>query len=145
MARPLRQLIDDIHHPHAVKDMTARPERCRYLWPRVKIEERGKGQPHISPFIGNRRTAQCTGYLARQYSFAAIEDAVVEPQVSDPGNEPDILFMEDCGPLHGCAVQGLTVAAVAYLGIDRIGADFVPYCTTMAVRPILRCEAFVIG
>jgi len=74
----------------------------------------------------------------------AIEDAVVEPQMLNPGGEPDILFVENCGPLHGRAMQPLAIAAMTNLGVDRIGADFVPHRTAMAVGSILRDKAFVV-
>ena len=53
VAGPFRQLIEDIHHSHAVEDVTARLERFRDLRRRAEIEKRGKGQPHVSTFIGN--------------------------------------------------------------------------------------------
>lgn len=72
------------------------------------------------------------------------EDAVVEPQTPGPGRESDVLFMEDRRPLHGRAVQGLTLPAMTDFGIDRLGADFVPYGTTMASGSILRDKVFVV-
>ena len=74
----------------------------------------------------------------------AIEDAVIEPQMLNTGCEPDILFVENRGPLHGRAVQHLAIAAMTDLGINRIGADFVPHRMAMATGAILRDEAFVV-
>ncbi len=58
--------------------------------------------------------------------------------------EPDIAFMKNRGPLHGRAVQNLAHAAMTDLGIDRIGADFVPHRMAMATGAILGDEAFVV-
>jgi hypothetical protein len=73
-----------------------------------------------------------------------VEGAVIEPQILNPSYEPDILFVENRGPLHGGTVQYLANAAMTNLGVDWIGADFVPHHTAMAAGSILRDEAFVI-
>ena len=74
----------------------------------------------------------------------AIEYAVVEPQMVTSSCEPDILFVKNCSPLHGRAVQYLAIAAMTNLGVDRIGADFVSYRTAMAAGSILRNEVLVV-
>jgi len=74
----------------------------------------------------------------------AVEDAVIESQMLSPSCEPDILFVENCGPLHGRAVQYLAIATMTNLGVDRIGANFVPHRAAMAAGTILRDEAFVV-
>ncbi len=62
----------------------------------------------------------------------------------NPGCEPDIVFMENRGPLHGRAVQHLAIAAVTNLGVNRIGADVVAHRTAMAAGSVLRGKAFVV-
>ncbi len=74
----------------------------------------------------------------------AIERAVVEVQMLNASGEPNIAFMKYRGPLHGRAVQKLAIAAMTDLGIDRIGADFVPDRMAMTSGAILRDEAFVV-
>ncbi len=72
-----------------------------------------------------------------------IERAVVEVQMLNASGEPNIAFMKNRGPLHGRAVQNLAIAAMTDLGINRIGADFVPHRMAMATGAILRDEACV--
>ena len=74
----------------------------------------------------------------------AIERAVVEVQMLNASGEPDIAFMKNRGPLHGRAVQNLATAAMTDLGINRIGANFVPHRMAMATGAILRDEACVV-
>ena len=74
----------------------------------------------------------------------ALERAVIEVQMFNASGEPDIAFMKNRGPLHGRAVQHLANAAMTYLGIYRIGADFVPHRIAMATGAILRDEACVV-
>ena len=74
----------------------------------------------------------------------AIERAIVEVQMLNASGKPNIAFMKNRGPLHGRAVQSLANAAMADLGIDRIGADFVPHRMAMATGAILRDEAFIV-
>ena len=58
--------------------------------------------------------------------------------------ESDIALIENCRPLHGRTVQHLAIAAMADLGIDRIGADFVPHHIATAAGAILCDEALVV-
>jgi len=95
VARPFRPPIVDVHHPHAVKDVTGRPERFRHLWWRAEIEERGKGEPHKSPFVGDQGAASCAGHFARQKPFWAVERTVVETQMLNASDEPDIALVEN--------------------------------------------------
>ncbi len=74
----------------------------------------------------------------------AVERAVVEVQILNASSEPNIAFMKNRGPLHGRAVQNLAIAAMTDLGINRIGADFVPHRRAMTSGAILRDEAFVV-
>ena len=74
----------------------------------------------------------------------ALERAVIEAQMFNASGEPNIAFMKNRGPLHGRAVQNLAIAAMTDLGINRIGADFVPDRMAMTSGAILRDEAFVV-
>ena len=74
----------------------------------------------------------------------APDRAVIKVQMLNASAEPDIAFMKNRGPLHGRAVQHLAIAAMTDLGIDRIGADFVPHRIAMATGAILREEPFVV-
>lgn len=73
-----------------------------------------------------------------------VESAVKKPQMLNPSYEPDILFVKNRGPLHGSTVQYLANTAMTNLGVDWIGAGFVPHHTAMAAGSILRDESFVV-
>ncbi len=65
MARPFRQIIGNIHHSHAVEDVTARAKSIGHARRRAEIEERGKGEPHIPPFVGDGCAAHRAADFAR--------------------------------------------------------------------------------
>jgi len=73
----------------------------------------------------------------------AIELTVVKAQTLNAGGKPDVAFMENRSPLHGRAMQYLARAAMTDLGIDRVGADFVPHRPAIAPGAILGDEALV--
>ena len=75
----------------------------------------------------------------------AVERTVVEAQIRNTRNKPDIVFMENCGPLKRRAVQRLANSAVTNFGVDRIGADFVAHRFAVTACSILRDETFVLS
>lgn len=75
----------------------------------------------------------------------AVERTVVEAQIRNTRNKPDIVLMENCGPLKRRAVQRLANPAVTNLGIDRIGTDLVPHRFAETACSILRDEALVVS
>jgi hypothetical protein len=100
-------------------------KRIRHPAAMPEIKQRGKGQPHPTPLIGDESSAPFAADLARQNSLVEALFAVKKIKVLQPGGEPYMVLVKYGGPLHGCAVQSLTGRAVANFGIHRVGAHFV--------------------
>lgn len=64
MARPFRQIIENIRHSHAVEDVTARTKGIGDVRRRAEIEESGKGEPHIPTFVSDG----CAAYRAADFA-----------------------------------------------------------------------------
>ena len=140
MAGPFRQIIENIRHSHAVEDVAARAEGIGHARRRPEIEEGGKGEPHIPPFVGYGCAAYRAADFARYDSLTKVQRAAKEAKLSYASRESDVPLMEYRGPLHGRAVQGLTITAMTDLGVYRIVSDFVTYGAAMAPGVVLGNE-----
>ena len=145
MPGPFRQSIDYVEHTHAIEDMAGRTEGFRYSWGVAKVEQGREGEPHIPPFVCDRRAAQSATHLAGQGSLVAIARAAKKAQVVDACNESNISFMEDRRPLHWGAVQRLAVATVADFGVYRVGANLVRDGTTLAFGTVTGSKTAIVG
>ena len=126
MARPLGEVVIDSDRSGSIENVAGGPERLRHLWRPAKIKERREGEPHPTPLIGDGRSAGTTTHLAGKRSGMDILFAVIEFQAIGPTDYPDIVLVEDRGPLHRGPMQSLACQAMANFGIDGVGADFKP-------------------
>jgi len=134
--QPLRELITDVPHPLAVKNMAGRLEGFRYHGMWAKIEQRRKGKPHPAPFISNRSPTLIATDLTRQYTLPDVPVTMVKTQQICSDRESYLMFMKDSRPLHRGTMQSLAGLAVTELRIHGISAHFVANSTTKARRPI---------
>src|SRR5687767_8383649 len=134
--RPLRQAVVDVDDALSIEDVAGRPKCFGDLALRAEVEKRREGEPHAAPFVRDRRAAQRAADLARRHALGPIEHGGIEAKMLDAAKHSDMALVEDRGPLHRGAVQGLAGAAVAELGIHRIGADLVADRTAMTACAI---------
>jgi hypothetical protein len=132
VARPLRQIIVHINHPHPIENMT-RWFEARWNLGRVpKIKQGWKRQPHLASFVRNQRSTHGTADFARQNSLMLMTLAIVEAEMIDAVRDSHVAFVKDGGPLHGRAVQLLADHAMTYFRVNRICTHFVLNGLTVA-------------
>ncbi len=124
MARPLGEVVIDSDRSGSIENVAGGPERLRHLWRPAKIKERREGEPHPTPLIGDGRSAGTTTHLAGKRSGMDILFAVIEFQAIGPTDYPDIVLVEDRGPLHRGPMQSLACQTMANFGIDGVRTDF---------------------
>src|SRR5262249_18536966 len=140
--RPFRQAVIDVEDALSIEDVAGRPECFGDL--ALEVEEHREREPHAPPFVGDGRAAKRAAHLARRHAPGSSELAGIEAEMLDPANHSDMVLEENRGPLHGGAVQCLAGAAVAYLGIHRIGADLIADRAAMAACAVARDERLVV-
>ena len=107
--------------------MTGRSKSVGHLRWRAKIEKGGKGEPHVPALVSDQGAAHRAGYLAGQKSFMTVERAVIETQIRNAGDKPDITLMKNSRPPYGRTVQCPTNPTATDLGIKRVGAALVAH------------------
>jgi hypothetical protein len=103
-----------------------------------KIKQRGKSEPHRTPFIGNGSATPAAPDLAGQYAFMQTLLAVEEMQVLQACGEPHMTLVKDGGPLHGGTVQFLACQAVTDFRIHGISAHLISNGPTKADGSVFR-------
>ncbi len=125
MSHPFRQIIIHIDHPLTVENMAGWFEAFRYRGRLSEIEQRGKSKPHPAPLVSDQGSTLAAADLAGEHALDNVPFTMVKTQQICPGDEPDVMLMEDSSPLHGSAMQHLTTPAVTELRIHGISAHFV--------------------
>lgn len=125
MARPLWQIIVQIHDPHPIENMTRGLEGRWHPGWAPEIKQGGKRQPHLAALIRNQRSTHSTADFAGESAPILLQLAIVEAKLTDAVRDANVTFVKESGPLHWRAVQRLADHAVAYFCVNRICAHFV--------------------
>jgi hypothetical protein len=141
--RPFGQPIIDVDDALSIEDVAGRPEWFGDFARPAEFEQCREREPHAAAFIGDRRAAKRAAHLAGRHACGSVERGGIKAEMLDPADHSDMALMEDRGPLHRCAVQCLASPAVAYFGVDRIGANLVADRAAMAARAVARDERIV--
>ncbi len=132
VACPFGKAVVHVEYPGRVEYVTCRLECLRDLRWCPEVEERRKPEPHVSSFISDERAAKIAAYFAGQDSLGLVQSAIEESQVIQSRAEPDVVLMENGGPLHRRPMQLLAHDAVADLRAHGIGGDMISNRPAMA-------------